>query len=209
MPEKDELIARIVATEWRMFQDVQNEGGTAACQEDPQTFEIMRAAQAQGWSEAALASYLSDLERAEADGRNLMTEKYARMMQSTAPEEYAEMQHLLPPLDPAITPLIDSILQIVLAWEEELATQYPYLLQRGRPLRSSQDSPAATSLETYLRGELSTFSLKTIQLYLEHVQSLASQHINGSAITLESTIRRYGFQSLMQANDQIKAQSLG
>ncbi len=209
MSQKDELIARIVAQEWKMFQGVQNEGGTAGCQEDPQTFEIMRAAQAQSWSEAALASYLNDLEQAEKDARNLMAEKYARMMQSTDPEKYAELEHLLPPLDPAMLPLLDSILQIVLRWEEQMAAQYPYVLQRGRPLRSSQDSPTATSLETYLRGELSTMSVKTLQLYLEHLQRLQAQHINGSAITLEYTIQRYGFQSLSQANDRLKAHAGG
>ena len=58
---KEEIIAKIIAIEWKMFQDVPNIGGTAPCQEERQTFEIMRMSQAASWSEAALESYLDDL----------------------------------------------------------------------------------------------------------------------------------------------------
>ena len=37
-----ELIAQIVAQEWAMFNDVQNNGGRADCQNNPKEFEIMR-----------------------------------------------------------------------------------------------------------------------------------------------------------------------
>ena len=205
MDQKENLIARIVEIEWKMFHNVQNVGGTAQCQEDPQTFEIMRTSQAISWSEAVLESYLGDLQQAEKSDRNLMTEKYARMMQSTSPLEYAEIEHLLPSVDPQVFPLIDAIAQIVLKWEEELVAKYPYILQRGRPIHSAEDTLFATSLETYLRGELSTFSLQTLQLYLDHLQKLQSENINGSALTLEHTLKRYGFSSLEQANQTFKS----
>ena len=93
---KEEIIAKIIAIEWKMFQDVPNIGGTAPCQEERQTFEIMRLSQAASWSEEALASYLDDLTEALKQERNLMTEKYARMMESTSPAEYARIEHLVP-----------------------------------------------------------------------------------------------------------------
>ncbi len=82
MSSKEELIAKIIGIEWEMFRSVTNIGGTAGCQEDPKTFEIMRPSQAMSWSDEALESYLEDLQEAEKNERNLITEKYARIMQS-------------------------------------------------------------------------------------------------------------------------------
>ena len=75
---KKDLIDKIVAKEWDMFQTVANVSGRAACQDNFETFSIMRSSQANGWSEAALSSYLDDLTDAQENGRNLLTEKYAR-----------------------------------------------------------------------------------------------------------------------------------
>ena len=48
----------------------------------------MRTSQAEAWTEKLLKSYYDDLLQAKSHNRNLMTEKYARMMESTFPEEY-------------------------------------------------------------------------------------------------------------------------
>ena len=42
---KDELINQIISEEYRMFSEVQNIGGRASCQDDYDTFYIMRCAQ--------------------------------------------------------------------------------------------------------------------------------------------------------------------
>jgi hypothetical protein len=204
MSKKADLIAKIIAIEWKMFHNVPNIGGPAVCQEDPKTFEIMRFSQAMSWSEAALDSYLDDLEEAEKNGRNLLTEKYARMMESTSPLEYAQIEHLLPPLDPEVPPLINKSVKIVLSWEEELAEKYPYLLARGRPIHSADDSLMGTSIETYLRAELATYSPRTLELYYENLLKQKSENINGSEITLAHTIKKYGFNSLEEANEKVK-----
>jgi hypothetical protein len=137
-----------------MFHDVPSQGGRAACQNDPKTFEIMRRSQAVSWSEETLASYLQDLKEAENSGRNLMTEKYARMMASTSPWEYIEIMEHLPSLDPEIPDLIEKIISIVLEWEMELLYQYPYVCERGRPIHSFEDNEIRYLSRTYLRGEL-------------------------------------------------------
>ncbi len=203
---KEEIITRIIAIEWKMFQDVPNIGGTAACQGERQTFEIMRVSQAASWSEAALESYLDDLTEAQKQERNLMTEKYARMMKSTSPLEYARIEHLVPPVSPEVLSLIEKIAVIVLDWEEELFGKYPLVLRQGRPIRSSGDTLFVTSLETYLKGELATYSLKTLKLYYEHLVKEQSENINGSEITLAQTIEQYGFTSLEEANEKLKSQ---
>lgn len=78
---------KIAAIEWEMFQRVRNEGGRADCQNRPDTFKIMRLAQFSAWPEELAQSYLEDLRKALQNDRNLPMEKYARMMESTAPEE--------------------------------------------------------------------------------------------------------------------------
>jgi hypothetical protein len=207
MDTRERLTSAIIEREWTMFKAVPNEGGKAVCQEDLNTFRIMRASQAASWSEAALESYLNDLREAENSGRNLLSEKYARMMRSTWPDEYARIEHLLPPLDPRAAELIQEIVSVVLKWEQGLLENYPHILERGRPIFSTEDAPGITSLETYLKGELATYSLRTLELYLAHVRQLESEGANGSAITLANTVRQYGFNSLEEANERLKARS--
>jgi hypothetical protein len=207
MSRRDELIMDIIDREWNMFKNVNNIGSRASCQEDYATFLINRMGQAESWSEPTLQSYLSDLETAEKEGRSLLSEKYARMMASTSPADYKQIAHLLPPISNEVHSLVDQIVYIVLEWEMELASQYPNIVQRGRPLFSSQDTPTVTSLETYLRGELLTYSLKTLELYYDHVQKLKSESINGSKLILEFTVKQYGYASLKQANEKFAARS--
>lgn len=204
---KEELIAKIVAMEWKMFQNIANIGGRAACQDDPETFSIMRSSQAMAWSEAALASYLEDLTEAEAKGRNLLTEKYARMMEFTAPLEYAHIQHYLQPLEQETLLLIDRIAEISLAWTEELCARFPYISKRGRPAFSAGDTPYITSMETYLRGELATYSPQTLALYYQNVLEQKAKNINGAQIVFAATMQRYGFDSLAEANEAMRIQS--
>jgi len=49
--------------------------------------------------------------------------------------------------------------------------KYPKLTSKGRPLNSKYDTPNYTSIETYLKGELSSYSIKTLKLYYESSQS--------------------------------------
>lgn len=202
---RENVIDSIIEAEWKMFRDVPNIGGRASCQDDSKTFRIMRAGQAAAWSDAALESYLEDLNEAERSGRNLLTEKYARMMRSTSPLEYSQIEHLLPPVDPEAIELIERIVRIVLEWEEELLEKHPYIIKRGRPLFSREDSIGVTSMETYLKGELSTYSLRTLELYLDHLQKEQSENVNGSAIPLLYMVKQYGYDSLEEANEKLKA----
>ncbi len=202
--DKKEIIAKIIDAEWGMFHNAPNIGGTALCQEDRNTFEINRFAQAMSWSEATLESYLNDLAEAKNDNRNLMTEKYGRMMESTSPAEYAQIEHLIPPLDSEVPPLVEKLIKIVLKWEEELAGKYPNIVSKGRPVYSSEDTLYATSIETYLRGELATYSLKTLKLYYENIWKQKSEKINGSEVILEHVMKNYNFTSLHEANEKLK-----
>lgn len=201
---KEALIAKIIDLEWNMFHNVSNIGGKASCQDNPETFKIMRHSQAVSWSEETLESYLNDLSKAQETKRNLLTEKYARMMQHTSPSEYAKIEHRLPSLDPEIIPLIDKIVKIVMEWEEELSVKFPNILKRGRPIYSTNDSMFVTSVETYLRGELMTYSQRTLELYYQNVLKQQSERINGSEITLLYMVKQYGFNTLAEANEKLE-----
>ena len=189
---KEDLIASIVALEWEMFQNVNNVGGRAACQDNFETFSVMRSSQATAWSEAALASYLEDLTDAQENGRNLLTEKYARI------------QHQLPPVEQETRLLIDRITKIHLAWEEEISINFPYIRRRGRPASSSDDTSYLTSIETYLRGEFATYSTRTLALYYQNALEQKAANINGAQVVLAATMQQYGFNSLAAANEAMK-----
>ncbi len=203
MDEREQLISGILERELKMFQAVPSAGGRAPCQDDVRTFRIMRSSQMASWSDAALESYLDDLGQAEQAGRNLLTEKYGRMMKHTWPDEYARIERLLPSVDPRATELAEEIVGVILGWERQLLEKYPNIVRRGRPISSAQDSPGVTSLETYLRGELATYSVRTLELCLAHVRRQESEKVNGSAIILAQTMKQYGFASLEEANQKL------
>ena len=57
---KAALIDELVSLEWEAFDKVENEGGRADCQNDFNTFSIMRTSQYYTWSEEMLKSYIHD-----------------------------------------------------------------------------------------------------------------------------------------------------
>ena len=156
--ETQRLAMLIVDMEWEFFGAVQNIGGRAVCQDDPATFRIMRTCQMLAWDDATLESYLADLLRAGNEGRNPLAEKYGYMMAYTSPAEYASLKDWLPVVSLRKRKLIDELVSIQLTWQDTLAEAYPKLTGQGRPVHGASDSPEETSFETYLRGELATYS---------------------------------------------------
>ena len=85
------MIEEIIKTEWDMFQHVNNIGGRASCQDDWETFHIMRTSQYENWTDDLLTTYQEFLQKSEREGRNLVAEKYGRMMKYTEPDYFKEM----------------------------------------------------------------------------------------------------------------------
>lgn len=198
-----ETIDSIIALEWNMFQRVNNEGGRASCQDDIQTFRIMRKSQFAAWPETVQKSYLNDLETAQTNGRNLVMEKYARMMESTAPERFAEISGFLPPLGDIEKQTIAIIVGIQMKWTREFALKYPNITGRGRAVSSDLDNEYNTSIETYLRCELATYSLDTLKLLLAFFANLEAAGKNLTEEILLNTADNYGFRSLENAETKI------
>ena len=162
-------------------------------------FHQMRLSQFLTWPHDLLASYRNDLERADATGRNLVTEKYGRMMRSTHPEEYTNIEPYIPSLSASREALQERIIAMQVAWACKFRERYPKLGQAMRVLTTSEDTADATSFETYLRGELGTYSEHTLNLYLAFVERLAGEQRNLTEETIANTVRFGGFRDLMEA----------
>ena len=201
--EKDRLIQDIIKLEWEMFQKVEGIGGRAGCQDQYPTFEIMRSSQFRAWDQKTLESYHQDLQGGRERGRNLITEKYAYMMESTDPDYYrAKLQPYLPLVDEARALLIRRILEQLILWDKEVSRDFPKVAHRGRPLEAAADKSGITSVETYMAGELKTYSERTLQSLMSHILAEKARGENLVRKILEFTIERYGFASLEDAEAQ-------
>ena len=199
-----ELIENIVGIEWDMFQATRNEGARADCQNNYNTFTLMRRSQFMAWNDELLRSYLADLEEGERSGRNLVTEKYARMMQSTAPDEYAGFKDSLPQIDEERRTIAEQIIAIQVGWLEEFVAEYPALAGQIRYIHTSEDDMYDTSAETYLRGELDTYSKDTFILYCRYVIGLYQEGKNLNKMIMENTVLQYGYKSLEDAQKRME-----
>ena len=194
------LAEQIVAHEWAQFQQVSNEGGPAECQSNWPTFHQMRLSQFLTWPSDLLSSYAADLDDADATHRNLLTEKYGRMMASTEGERYArDIEPHLPRLAPARSATQEQIIAQQVAWAAEFRAAYPRLGEAMRVLRTGEDTRDDTSFETYLRGELGTYSQATLDLYGELVAATAAAGKNLTAMTITYTVILGGYADLAEA----------
>lgn len=197
---RKDLIDRIVAQEWQQFQRVNNEGGRARCQDDRTTFDIMRKSQFYTWNDAVLNSYLEDLNNAEHSGWNLVMEKYARMMEHTAPASYKDLAKSLPERGQLRIQLQELMVCIMMRWTHSMQQQYPHLVKMGRKLSSNEDADWDISSETYLRGELGTYSDKTLRLYAQMILGYMEQKDNPVEDNLNYMVHFYGYESLKDAD---------
>ena len=198
------LIESVVSQEWSQFDKVNNEGGRADCQDDWKTFRIMRSAQFLNWPEDLLTSYLDDLKEAESEDRNLIAEKYGRMMESTAPDEYRNICHLFPERSSERLSLQEEIIAAEMDMDDDFIFRYPLYAAGGRPSRTTSDREYITSKETYMRGEMSTWSDKTFDLYYKWFVTLSEQGLNLPEMTSENIAELYGYDSLSDLEERLK-----
>lgn len=196
MEQTERMLSELLVMEWEMFTSVNHSSGRAACQDDKKTFMIMRTSQFLAWDEITLASYYDDVKCAAAAGRNMMTEKYARMMERTWPEEYRQLEGRLERVQEEKKLLVMDILNRQMELLKKLDKKYAKVVRRGRPLYSYEDTGEDTSTETYLYGELQTYSVKTLQCYLRHIDNLQKEGRSLNEEILTITARFYGFSSL-------------
>ena len=198
MDNKKSVVKEIVDVEWEMFASVNEGSRKAACQEDRVTFVGMRAAQFDAWPIEALVSYLGDLEDALVTGRNLIEEKYIRMMENTEPTLYAALQtRIRTPSDEARA-IAREVSDILLEQTRELFKRYPFVTRHSRPLYASSNN-GSVSLETYQLCELLTYSEKTLSTLRRHIEKLEKDGISLAREILENTVKHYGYETLEKA----------
>jgi len=130
-----------------------------------------------------LSSYEEDLQRAKQQGRNLLTEKYARM------------DDVIPPL--TINPLIEVIVDIETDWQRQLENLYPALFVRC--CRQTDRDGNGSDFSIYLRGELETYSETTLDLYYDNVKAALSEGRNLAIEALEQLVTTAGYWDLFEA----------
>lgn len=82
---------------------------------------------------------------------------------------------------------------------EEFAANYPKMAANSRSIHSSEDNPHNTSFETYLRGEISTYSDSTLDLYGRFIVAHLQAGKNLTEEIMTNTALAYGYESLRQA----------
>lgn len=180
--EKDSLLETVLDLEWEMFVRVKS-AQPAFCQSSPDKFRVIRGSVFEMWSDVMLASYLIHLSVSKIQGRNLLTEKYARM------------DNLIPPL--TVSPYIDEIVEISELWQNELQEKYPALYKRC--CRSMELLGDGRNFSIYLRCELETYGDNTLELYYENIKNAYDQKRNLSIEALRHLIEKSGYSDLQHA----------
>lgn len=201
-PTNTALSLSIAKAEFEAFDKVQGEGGRAGCQNNWPTFKVMRMSQYMTWDEDMLLQYLYEFKTNLANGRNMIEEKYARMMASTAPDEYAKFADKLPEISEEKQAIMEQIIELQVKWMEEFAKQYPKLAGNARTIHTSEDLPYDTSYETYLRGELGTYSDKLLEMYGRYIVEYAKGGRSIAREIMANTIKFYGYKSFEEAESK-------
>lgn len=203
--EKDPLIAAIIEAEWQMFDKVQNEGGRAACQNDVRTFAIMRYSQFAPLPQDVLESYRDDLTAAAREGRNLLAEKYAYMMEYTDPTTFDRtLRDHLPAVSAYKQALCARIANRLIRDEQQFAARYPALHAQGRPTEGAQADDV--SVHVYALGELKTYSERTLERYDAWLRAHPEENISVSVHRV--MVQLYGYDSLEAAEARQKGARL-
>lgn len=180
------IIDRIIAEEWEMFASV-NTHEPVACQHRYKTFQLMRWMTHSIHTREFLKSYLADLTHAKATGRNLMTEKYARM------------ERQIPPLkDRRMQALIKEITGIEANWMKELRKCYSLIF-----------ADQADSFLNYAGCELETLSDQSITLYHKEVVDALAKGRNLISERYENLAKKLGYDSLGHMDKSVAGNGRG
>lgn len=198
---KEQLIEQIISLEWEMMISITAIDDPDGCMGDSVTFRIMRTSQHEIWSEDTLESYLTDLDISKSQHVNMMAERYANMMKVTSPEEYEAIKDKLRHITVETTHRIDEIMSYFTEWTNELDKMYSNVRAMGRP---ATEDGSWTAVDTYLIGELLTYSIRTLNLCLRDVKTAAINNENLSKEILQNMAYHYGFSSLDEMEVWIK-----
>lgn len=201
--KREELIEEIIKLEFDAFDKVQNVGGRAECQNNWPFFYVMRKSQYLTWTDEMSLCIRNLWFEYTQVGYNFITEKYGRMMEYTSSEEYEQIKENFPTRDDRTRKIVDQIAQIQVAWMQDFAERYPKLASNARDITSNADNMYNTSYETYLKGELLSYSEELLKMYGDFVINLAREGKNLAEMTIKNTAILMGYKSLEDAEEKM------
>lgn len=153
-------LQQLVGLEWEHFDAVLGMNGRAGCQDDLRSFFSYRCAQYLAFPHRLIPLVLGEYEDAERMGRNLVEEKYARMMAVTDPDGYRRgwAQRLAAP-SPVRAAALRQIRALLSPALEEAARELP---QSHRHARPDESAPGRVSALDYFEAEVAGYSLGTL-----------------------------------------------
>ena len=87
-----------------------------------------------------------------------------------------------------------------------MAGEYPQLSGQARIVHTAEDTAEDISFETYLRGELKTYSMETLVRYGQLVAAYAGNGKNMVEEIIARTVRLYGYSDMRQAENAVERQ---
>lgn len=159
-----ETIKKILDIEWIMFDKVNEKKARAYCQDNSLEFFIMRFSQYLIYSSLAREKILSDFEDASIKNKNLVLEKYMRMMQYTDFKVYQEnIKDSLEYISPIKEEAVNDIIEIIAKLYNLTIDKLPVTINHSRP---SQTDDKKISSILYYKCELLTYSYGSLrQIY--------------------------------------------
>ena len=184
MERKKDLIEKVLDVELDMFLAV-NSVEPTSCKENPNAFRFIRGSGFGTWSYDTLASYIGDLNKAKQEGKNLMTQKYARMGNQVGCLNF--------------NPIIDKIVDIENKSLQRFKEKYPHLL-------GSVEQGETDRAGVYLRSELETYSDKTLNLYYANLLRAKEEKRNLEEEIYSDIFKKLGYSSLQEAEEKRKVE---
>ncbi len=201
--QKESLIEQIIVYEFDMFSKVQSIDGRASCQDDWNTFHIMRFSQHALFSRETLQSYKEDLKRAREKGRNLIAEKYSYMMEETDKEYFErELRPYLTKVGERQEKLAKAIATVFIVCYEGQSLIYPKLLSSGRSLFGGA---GGVTIPCYFVSELKTYSENTLLQMARDMIRILSTGENPVKQLYSNIVKEYGYPDLETAERQLSA----
>jgi len=116
---------------------------------------------------------------------------------------YEKIKDKLPELSEERKQITEAVVKIQVEWMEAFAKEFPNLAGNARSIHTSEDRVFNTSYETYLRGELGTYSEELLGMYGRFIAKLVGEGKNLARLTMENTARLYGYDSLESAEKSL------
>lgn len=169
-------LRELVQLEWVHFDTVQGMSGRAACQDDAVGFFVHRVAQYLSFPRESIMGVRDDVVAADAAGRNVIREKYARMMEMADPVAFArDWSGRLEAPSPVKRCVLNEIESALRSMLDTAQGELPATAQH---VRGSITQPKLISSIGYYVCEIQSYSLSTLKCLRDGLRHQLGNHVN-------------------------------